>query len=93
MPYKKKFVGRVVADKMDKTVVVEVAEVKSHRKYKKQFTVQVRYKAHDEQKEYHVGDIVEIEESRPMSAEKRWRVARKIKWTQNLWFQISDLRI
>jgi small subunit ribosomal protein S17 len=69
--------GTVVSDKMTKTVVVEVSHLKMHPKYKKQYKVSVRYKAHDEKGEYHVGDRVVIRETRPMSKEKRWIVISK----------------
>ncbi len=71
--------GIVVSDKMTKTVVVEVSHLKMHPKYKKQFKVSARYKAHDEKGEYHVGDQVVIRETRPMSKEKRWIVTGKVK--------------
>lgn len=76
---KKRLKGEVVSDKMDKTVVVEVKRVVMHPKYKKRYTVSKKYKAHDEKNECKVGDIVVIEESRPLSKEKRWRVIQKIK--------------
>lgn len=75
---KKQLTGIVVSDKMQKTVVVEVEKVKEHPKYKKRYKVHKKYKAHDEQEEYHVGDKVVIEECRPISKEKRWRVIKKI---------------
>lgn len=75
----KKLAGQVVSDKMAKTVVVKVTHTKRHPKYHKQYTVSKKYQAHDEKGEYHVGDVVEIEESRPLSKEKRWKVIRKIK--------------
>lgn len=71
--------GQVVGDKMLKTVVVKVVVQKRHPKYHKQYSVTEKYKAHDESGEYHVGDIVEIQESRPLSRQKRWTVIRKIK--------------
>lgn len=71
---KKQLKGVVVSDKMPKTVVVEVVGLKQHKKYKKQYKVSRRYKAHDEKGEYKVGDKVLIEESRPISKEKCWRV-------------------
>lgn len=75
---KKKLSGIVVSDKMQKTVVVEVKRVVLHPKYKKRYTVSKKYKAHDENNEYKIGDKVIIEESRPYSKEKRWRVIKKI---------------
>lgn len=76
---KKRLKGEVVSDKMDKTVVVEVKRVIMHPKYKKRYTVSKKYKAHDEKNQYKVGDIVIIEESRPISKEKKWKVIQKVK--------------
>jgi len=66
--------GEVVSDKMEKTIVVRVSSRKMHRLYKKYISVSKKYKAHDENQEAHVGDIVRIVESRPISKEKRWRL-------------------
>jgi small subunit ribosomal protein S17 len=66
--------GRVVSDKMDKTVVVQVATLKSHRLYKKVMQHRVNFKAHDERNECGMGDLVRIMETRPVSKDKRWRV-------------------
>jgi small subunit ribosomal protein S17 len=70
--------GKVVKDKMNKTVVVEVIRFKMHPVYKKYIRVRKRYKAHDEKNEYKVGDRIEIQEHRPLSREKRFRVVRLI---------------
>jgi small subunit ribosomal protein S17 len=67
--------GHVVSDRMDKTVVVEVAGPKRHPLYKKTIRRVVRYKAHDEKNECRLGDKVRIIETRPLSREKHWRVA------------------
>jgi small subunit ribosomal protein S17 len=67
--------GRVVSDKMDKTVVVEVEFAAHHPLYHKTIKKTVKYKAHDEKKESKVGDVVKIIETRPLSHDKRWRVA------------------
>jgi small subunit ribosomal protein S17 len=67
--------GQVVGNRMDKTVVVEVSGPKRHPLYKKIIRRVVRYKAHDEKNECQVGDKVKIVETRPLSREKRWRVA------------------
>jgi len=75
---KKKLQGIVVSDKMQKTVVVSVERVKEHPKYKRRFKVHKKYKAHDENGEFHAGDKVIIEESQPMSKEKKWKVISKI---------------
>ena len=74
----KTMVGRVVSNKMDKTVVVAVDVVKRHRLYKKAIKRAVKYKAHDEKNECGEGDIVRIIETRPLSKEKRWRVGEII---------------
>ncbi len=71
--------GEVVSDKMQKTVVVKVALHKRHPKYHKQYSVHRYYKAHSEGNNYHVGDLVQIQESRPLSKNKRWAVVKKIK--------------
>lgn len=71
-------IGKVVSDKMDKTVVVKVEAVKMHPKYKKTYKVSKNFKAHDENNEFHVGDKVEIEETRPLSKDKHFKVLRKV---------------
>lgn len=67
-------VGRVVSDKMDKTIVVSVERLSRHKLYKRVIRLTTRFKAHDERNEARVGDTVLIEESRPLSATKRWRL-------------------
>jgi len=71
-------VGRVVSNKMDKTVVVVVETPKRHPLYKKTIKKVVKFKAHDENNECGLGDVVRIVETRPLSAQKRWRVAEII---------------
>ena len=68
----KKLDGRVISDKMDKTVVVEVTRLKPHRIYKKYMKISKHYKVHDEEQKAHVGDKVTIQETRPISKQKRW---------------------
>jgi small subunit ribosomal protein S17 len=63
---------------MQKTVVVKVERIKEHPKYKKRYKVHKKYKAHAESGEYHIGDKVVIEECRPMSRDKKWKVVKKI---------------
>ena len=67
--------GKVVSDKMDNTVVVAVETPRRHPIYKKTIRRAVRYKAHDEKNQCRPGDMVRIVETRPLSKEKRWRVA------------------
>ena len=71
-------VGRVVSDRMDKTIVVSVERLARHRLYKRVIRLTTKFKAHDETNEAHVGDTVLIEESRPLSATKRWRLVSVI---------------
>ncbi len=66
--------GYVIADKMDKTVIVQIGSSKAHRLYRKTVRQRTRFKAHDEKNECGVGDLVRIMETRPVSKEKRWRV-------------------
>ncbi|OIO07417.1 30S ribosomal protein S17 [Candidatus Falkowbacteria bacterium CG_4_10_14_0_2_um_filter_41_15] len=73
---RKKFSGVVVSDKSDKTIVVKVDRVKIHPKYHKRYKVSRKYKVHDEANEFHVGDKVNFIECRPLSRDKRWRVAK-----------------
>ncbi len=70
--------GMVVSDRMQKTVVVAVSRLIKHPKYKKYYKVTKRYKAHDEKDEYHTGDKVVIQETRPLSCDKRWRVLSRM---------------
>lgn len=76
--HKRKLKGIVVSDKMMKTRVVAVNGQKKHPRYHKYYNVTTRYKAHDEKNQYHVGDEVIIQESRPMSKEKRWSIVGKV---------------
>jgi small subunit ribosomal protein S17 len=71
-------VGRVVSDKMDKTIVVSVERLARHPLYKRVVRLTTKFKAHDEANDAHVGDTVLIEESRPLSATKRWRLVRVV---------------
>ena len=71
---KKTLSGRVVSDKMQKTIVVEIASRQLHKLYKKYVTKTKRIKAHDEKNDAHIGDLVRVVESRPLSRDKRWRL-------------------
>src|SRR6266699_5289846 len=72
-------VGRVVSNKMDKTIVVVVETLKKHRIYKRTYKQTKRFHAHDEQNACQIGDLVRIEESRPLSKLKRWRLVEIMK--------------
>jgi len=74
---KRKLKGTIVSDKMSKTVVVEVERLKPHPKYLRRFRVHKKYKAHVEGDEYKTGDRVIIEETPPISKDKKWKVIAK----------------
>ena len=76
---RKRLVGSVVSDKMDKTVVVEVERLARHPLYEKVLRLKKKHKAHDEENACRIGDRVRIVESRPLSREKRWRVEEIVK--------------
>lgn len=71
---KKQTIGIIVSDKMDKTRVVLVERLKKHSKYKKYYKITKRFKVDDRKNEYKTGDKVVIEESRPLSKDKKWRI-------------------
>lgn len=75
---KKQLTGTIVSNKMQKTLVVEVEKIKQHPRYKKRYKVHKKYKAHYEEGEFKMGDRVVIEECRPISKDKKWRVIKKI---------------
>ncbi|MCX6759300.1 MAG: 30S ribosomal protein S17 [Candidatus Nealsonbacteria bacterium] len=76
---KKQLIGNIISNKMQKTIVVRVERLKEHKKYKRRFKVHKNYKAHiEEEGDYKVGDKVVIEECRPVSKDKKWRVIKKI---------------
>ncbi len=75
MAKRKSKVGRVVSNAMEKTTVVAVETFRKHQLYRKNVRRITRYKAHDENNECGVGDVVKMEETRPLSREKRWRIA------------------
>jgi len=75
---KKRLIGKVISDKMKKTVVVQVEEIKKHPLYKRRYHFHKKYKAHNEKSELRIGDKVVIEECRPISKEKKWKVIKKI---------------
>jgi len=76
---KRQLKGIVISDKMKKTAVVRVERIKEHPKYKRRYKIHKKYKAHDEKEEYKIGDRVVIEECRPISKDKRWRVVKVVK--------------
>jgi len=71
-------IGKVVSDKMDKTIVVAVETYKKHELYHKRIRYTKKFKAHDENNTAKIGDVVKITETRPLSKDKRWRLAEII---------------
>ena len=69
-------IGVVVSDKMQKTIVVKIEELEQHKLYKKSVKRTVKFKAHDENNDAHIGDKVLIMETRPLSKEKHWRLVK-----------------
>jgi small subunit ribosomal protein S17 len=80
--HKRRMIGVVTSDKMDKTRVVTVVRRLAHKKYGKYLSSRTKYKAHDEKNEFKAGDRVQIVESRPLSRDKRWRVEKLIERPQ-----------
>lgn len=75
----RKIKGKIVSDKMDKTRVVKVENLKKHPVYSKYYKSSKKYKAHDENNEYSLGDEVIMQESRPLSKDKRWKIVGRAK--------------
>lgn len=71
---RKEQIGKVVSDKMDKTIVVAVETYKKHDLYHKRIKYTKKFKAHDENNQAKIGDVVRITETRPLSKDKRWRL-------------------
>ncbi len=79
---RKTIIGKVVSDKMDKTITVAVETLVAHPIYKKRYKKTTKFKAHDENNECGVGDLVKIMETRPLSKDKRWRLVEIIEKAQ-----------
>jgi small subunit ribosomal protein S17 len=78
---RKEVVGEVISNRMNKTIVVEVTRKKSHPLYRRVISIGKKFYAHDEKNEAHVGDVVRLEETRPLSKLKRWRLKEIIRKT------------
>jgi small subunit ribosomal protein S17 len=78
---RKEVVGEVVSNKMKKTIVVQVTRKKSHALYGRVISTSKKFYAHDEKNEAHVGDVVRLEETRPLSKLKRWRLKQIVRKT------------
>lgn len=70
--------GTVVSDKMTKTIVVSITRLHKHPKYKKYYKVTARYKVHDPEQQFHVGDHIWFKETRPLSKDKRWIAVERV---------------
>ncbi|HCF72025.1 MAG TPA: 30S ribosomal protein S17 [Syntrophomonas sp.] len=81
---KKVRIGTVTSDKMDKTITVRIETVKQHPLYKKTIRTSKKQKAHDERNEAKIGDLVKIEETRPLSKDKRWKLVEIIEKAKTL---------
>ncbi|MDD4801684.1 MAG: 30S ribosomal protein S17 [Syntrophomonas sp.] len=81
---RKSMIGKVTSDKMDKTIAIRVETVKQHPLYKKTIKTSKKYKAHDENNEAKIGDIVKIMETRPLSKEKRWTLIEIVQKAKTL---------
>ncbi|MGA3087220.1 MAG: 30S ribosomal protein S17 [Terriglobales bacterium] len=77
--HRKVLIGTVVSNKMQKTIVVEVTRKKAHPMYKRVISIRKKFYAHDEKNETHPGDVVKIEESRPLSKLKRWTLKEVVR--------------
>ena len=80
----KTYSGRVVSNKMDKTVVVMIETLRRHPRYKRVIKYRKKFKAHDEHNACQIGDLVRVIETRPLSKEKRWRVSEIIGKTKRI---------
>ncbi|MBV9341158.1 MAG: 30S ribosomal protein S17 [Acidobacteria bacterium] len=78
---RKQVIGNVVSNRMQKTIVVEVIRRKSHPLYSRVISKAKKYYAHDEKNEAHMGDVVRLEETRPLSKQKRWRLKEVVRKT------------
>jgi small subunit ribosomal protein S17 len=80
-PHRKVLTGTVTSNKMQKTIVVEVTRKKAHALYGRVISIRKKFYAHDEKNEAHIGDVVSIEESRPLSRLKRWTLKEIVRKT------------
>ncbi len=81
VPHHKELIGIVISNKMQKTIVVEVTRKKQHAMYARVISIRKKFYAHDENNETHPGDVVKIEETRPLSKLKRWKLKEIVRKT------------
>lgn len=90
---RRSLVGQVMSNKMDKTAVVAVETIKQHPLYRKTIRTTKKYKAHDPNNQAQIGDVVRIEESRPMSKEKRWLIVEWVRRGQGAPVQVAEVEV
>jgi small subunit ribosomal protein S17 len=90
--YHKELIGIVLSNKMQKTIVVEVTRKKAHAMYGRVISIRKKFYAHDEKNETHPGDVVKIEESRPLSKLKRWTLKEIVRKTA-LVPEVADVEV
>lgn len=90
---RRSLVGQVMSNKMDKTAVVAVETIKQHPLYRKTIRTTKKYKAHDPNNQAQIGDVVRIEESRPMSKEKRWLIVEWLRHGQGAPVEVSEVEV
>ena len=78
---RKELIGHVVSNRMNKTIVVQVVRQKAHPLYSRVISKAKKFYAHDEKNEAHIGDVVKLEETRPLSKLKRWRLKQIVRKT------------
>jgi len=90
---RRRLTGRVTSNKMDKTAVVAVETIKQHPLYRKTIRSTKKYKAHDENNQAQIGDIVRIEEARPMSREKRWVILEWLRRGDGAPLEVAEVEL
>ena len=90
MGKRKEFIGTVISDKMQKTIIVRITQMKKHLKYGRIIKRYNKFKVHDEKNTAKVGDIVRIQETRPLSKDKRFRLIEVVKKSQIPHIEISE---
>ena len=90
MGKRKEFIGTVISDKMQKTIIVGIARLKKHPKYSRIIKRYSKFKVHDEKNTAKIGDIVRIEETRPLSKDKRFRLIEILKKLQAPHLEIKE---
>jgi small subunit ribosomal protein S17 len=90
---RRRLTGRVTSNKMDKTAVVAVETIKQHPLYRKTIRTTQKYKAHDENNQAQIGDTVRIEESRPLSREKRWVIVEWLRRGDGAPLEVAEVEL